>query len=69
MPLGPTEARVYECIDPLTYAPTGHPKFKTDLHAKAQGLAGETHRDFQLRCPECGSTTIRPFPASGKDAP
>jgi hypothetical protein len=69
MPLGPTEARVYMCVDPMNYAPTGCEPFKTAAHVKAMGLAGDLHLQFQVKCPTCGSTSVRPWPPVGADAP
>lgn len=69
MPLGPTEARTYVCVDPVTGVETGHEKFRSALHVKARDLAGDIHRDYQLACPTCGSKSVRPHPFSGAEAP
>lgn len=69
MPLGPNEPRVYQCVDPLTYAPTGHEMFRTAAHTRAAGLAGDLHKNFQVQCPTCQSTSVRPYPHEGPDAP
>ena len=69
MPLGPTEARDYMCVDPMTGTPTGLDPFKTAAHAKAIGLAGDLHLNYQIACPTCGSKYVQPWPPVGEDAP
>jgi hypothetical protein len=69
MPAGPNDPIIYMCVDPMTYKPTGHDPFKTAARARALGLAGDLHLQFQIACPTCGSKSIRPWPPSGPDAP